>query len=218
MRFSVQSLVFILTLQATIINAQTHDSIPSVKIGWQVWMVKNLNVDHFANGDPIPQMRTAAEWKKASDEGSPAWCYYNNNLSNGEKCGKLYNWWAVHDTRGLAPKGWHVPTDLEWSLIINYLGGETIAGVALKNTFGWDNTKDGGNGNGYNNSGFSGIPAGNRVNNGNFTLLGKIGGWWSSTQEGYTVAWTHFLYNEDPADHRSSSVKGCGFSVRCIKD
>jgi len=219
MGIRIWSILFQLSAFVALTNAQTNDSTSSITIGWQVWMAKNMDVDHFANGDLIPFVRDRLYWKDASDRGIPAWCYYNNDPSNGEKYGKLYNWWAVHDPRGLAPKGWHIPSDLEWSLITSHLGGEAVAGSALKSTFGWDNNKEGANGNGTSSSrGFVGLPGGNRVNNGNFSLIGKVGGWWTTNQAGYAVACLHFLYNEDDQDHKDSNVKGCGFSVRCIKD
>ena len=83
----------------------------SVKIGSQVWATENLNVDRFRNGDPIPQAKTAEEWQNAGNNQQPAWCYYNNDPKNGESYGKLYNWYAVNDRRGLAPQGWHIPSD-----------------------------------------------------------------------------------------------------------
>ena len=83
-------------------------------------MTNNLNVDKFRNSDPIPQAKTIAEWEAAGINKQPAWCYYDNDASNGEKYGKLYNWFAVNDTRGLAPIGYHIPTNKEWSLFVSY--------------------------------------------------------------------------------------------------
>ena len=100
-----------------IMNAQT------VKIGKQIWMTNNLDVVTFRNGDTIPQLKTEEEWEKASKLELPAWCYYNYDPVNGTKYGKLYNWFAVNDSRGLAPKGYHVPTESEWAKMIDFLGG-----------------------------------------------------------------------------------------------
>src|ERR1043165_1390179 len=86
----------------------------SVQIGTQTWSTKNLDVSKFRNGDAITEAKTAAEWMAAAEQRKPAWCYYNNDASNGKKYGKLYNWFAVSDPRGLAPDGWHVPSDAEW--------------------------------------------------------------------------------------------------------
>jgi len=121
----------------------------SVKIDNQVWMAENLNVGNFRNGDPVPEARTEEEWERAGKEGKPAWCYYENKIENGVLYGKLYNWYAVTDPRGLAPPGWHVPTDAEWRQVTLFLGGEDAAGTKMKSPSGW--THDG---NGTNVSGF----------------------------------------------------------------
>jgi uncharacterized protein (TIGR02145 family) len=136
------------------INAQT------VTIGKQVWMAKNLNVEVFRNGDSIPEVKTNEEWEKAWKKGKPAWCYYDNNPANGTKYGKLYNWFAVNDPRGLAPKDWHIPSDSEWTVLTDFLGGEDVAGKKMKSTSGWQN-----NGKGNNKSGFSCLPGGCLVAN-----------------------------------------------------
>jgi uncharacterized protein (TIGR02145 family) len=102
----IQILIVLFSL-ARIGYAQT------INIGSQVWMVKNLDVSTVRNGDPIPQAKTNEEWEKAADNKKPAWCYYNNSITNGAKYGKLYNWYAVSDSRGIAPVGYHVPTDGE---------------------------------------------------------------------------------------------------------
>ena len=93
----------------------------SVIIGEQEWMDENLNVEHFQNGDIILEAQTSEEWKEAAEKEQPAWCYNDNNLSNCEKYGKLYNWHAVHDPRGIAPKGWRVPTDDDWDDLTFFL-------------------------------------------------------------------------------------------------
>jgi len=109
----------------------------TVTIGTQVWMKENLNVSTFRNGDPIPEAKTAEEWQAAGEAKQPAWCYYDNDPKNGAKYGKLYNWYAVNDVRGLAPVGWHIPADHEWNVIIDYLGGPMEAVVKIKNNVGW---------------------------------------------------------------------------------
>ncbi len=107
-------------------------NIKSVQIGTQTWMVENLNVSTFRNGDSIPQAKNQNEWSKAAERMQPVWCYYDNNPKNGEKYGKLYNWYAVNDPRGLAPAGWHVPGDEEWAKLIDFLGGDSDAEEKLK--------------------------------------------------------------------------------------
>ena len=185
----------------------------AVTVGTQEWLGKNLNVDRFANGDRIPEARTALEWKQAGDNKQPAWCYYNNDPANGRTYGKLYNWYAVHDPRGLAPSGWHVPSDEEWTQIINYLGGDGTAGLALKNTSGWEN-----NGNGNNSSGIAGLPGGYRSTLGSFTNLGENGTWWSSSENDTLNAWTRYLYYNFVKAFRNNINKSGGFSVRCLRD
>lgn len=185
---------------------------PIVTVGTQVWMGKNLNVDRFANGDPIPEARTDEEWKRAGDNKQPAWCYYNNDPAEGRTYGKLYNWYAVTDPRGLAPKGWHIPSNLAWEVIVSYLG-EFKAGLSMKSTSGWLK-----NGNGNNDSGFSGLPGGYRKSVGSFENLGEAGYWWSSSNSSTTEdAWYRILYFM-PELSRGVIKRGSGFSVRCIKD
>jgi uncharacterized protein (TIGR02145 family) len=185
-----------------------------VKIGDQVWMAENLNVDKFHNGDPIPHAKTNKEWKEAGEKGKPAWCYVENDAVNGKKYGKLYNWYAVKDPRGLAPKGWHIPTDEEWIKVTNNLGGqEESTGRKMQSTFGW---KD--NDNGTNESGFSGLPAGNRFDTGDFRDLGVEGSWWSSTEYGKEVAFLVTIRGWFSAPDIYSLDKTSGFSVRCLKD
>jgi uncharacterized protein (TIGR02145 family) len=99
-----------------------------VKIGTQVWMSKNLDVSTFRNGEAIPEAKSKEEWAKAGVNRQPAWCYYDNDSKNGKVYGKLYNWYAVNDSRGLGPKGYHIPSDAEWTILTDMLGGEKIAG------------------------------------------------------------------------------------------
>jgi len=186
------------------------DSYKSVKIGIQTWMSVNLNVSTFRNGDPIPQAKTDEEWKKAGDNEQPAWCYYDNDPANGAKYGKLYNWYAVNDKRGLAPVGYHVPSDAEWTKLENYLGDD--AGKQMKSTSGWEDN------NGTNSTGFSGLPGGLRDHVGSFDGIGGDGGWWSSTEDSTYVAWFRFLYYDDGDVYRYDDGKRSGYSVRCLRD
>jgi uncharacterized protein (TIGR02145 family) len=184
-----------------------------VRIGRQIWMTTNLNVDRFRNGDPIPQARTPEEWKVAGERAQPAWCYYNNDPANGAKYGKLYNWYAVNDPRGLAPVGYHIPSDREWTVLTDLLEGENAAGGKMKSTSGWAN-----NFNATNSSGFSGLPGGFRYNNGAFYGIGKYGYWWSSTEYSTNDAWYRNLGYGSGSVSRGDSDKGKGFSVRCLRD
>jgi uncharacterized protein (TIGR02145 family) len=192
-------------------NAQT------VTIGSQVWMTKNLDVSTFRNGDPIPQAKTNEEWTKAGENKQPAWCYYDNDPANGAKYGKLYNWYAVNDSRGLAPVGYHIPSDAEWTKLTDFLGGESVAGRKMKSTDFWTDN-DGESGNGTNESGFSGLPGGTRYDGGTFYYIGDHGLWWSSTEIVTLYAWPRYLSYVNGGVGRGYSSKRDGFSVRCLRD
>ena len=104
----------------------------TVRIGTQVWCDKNLEVSKFRNGDPIPEVKSDEAWEKAGENKQPAWCYYNYDSVHGNIYGKFYNWYAVNDSRGLAPIGYHIPTDDEWTELSDFLGGKNVAGKILK--------------------------------------------------------------------------------------
>lgn len=186
----------------------------TIKIGTQTWATKNLDVSSFSNGDAIPEAKTTAEWAAAAEQRKPAWCYYENDRANGTKYGKLYNWFAVSDPRGLAPKGWHIPSDAEWITLTGNLGGENAAGTKMKSSSGW---KD--NANGTNESGFEGLPGGSRSLKGIFADIGAVGNWWSSTKAGPYSAWSRSLSSANGAVGRAGNgfMKGA-FSVRCLAD
>lgn len=190
----------------------------SVTIGNQVWMIKNLDVATFRNGDLIPQAKTAKEWRKANENQQPAWCYYNNDPYNGTKYGKLYNWYAVIDARGLAPKGYHIPTDAEWTTLTDYLGGEKVAGTKMKSNSDWNQ-----NGNVTNSSGFNGLLGRGRSSGGAFANIGDNGYYWSSTEDrtddaAISDAWGRHLNYGDGTVGRNDYDKGSGFYVRCLRD
>ncbi len=192
---------------------QAQNPITTVKIGTQEWTIKNLDLVTFRNGDTIPEANTFEAWGKASEEGKSAWCYYDNDPKNGKKYGKLYNWYAVNDPRGLAPKGYHVPTKAEWDSLVSYLGGKEIAGKKLKSTEGWLEE-----GNGTNESGFSGLPGGYRNYNGPFLDVGGNLNWWSSTEYDAYLAWNVLLNCTNDLVYSLKNTGGFGFSVRCLRD
>ena len=210
LKTKTDSLTFVLSELKKIKPAPTG-YFKSVKIGSQTWMTENLNVSTFRNGDPIPQAKTAYEWEKAGQNKQPAWCYYDNNPANGAKYGRLYNWYAVNDPRGLAPVGYHIPSDAEWTKLEDYLGSD--AGTKMKSTSGWE-----GNGNGTNSSGFNGLPGGFRSFNGSFYSIGGDGNWWSSTEINTSSAWYRALFYTNGLVSRHNFVKEEGFSVRCLRD
>ncbi len=205
---------------ATII--QNSNLNKAIVIGSQTWMSTNLNVDHFRNGDSIPEAKSTEEWIQAGERKQPAWCYYNNDSKNGSKYGRLYNWYAVNDKRGLAPYGWHIPSDQEWNFLIDFLGGDAVAGRKMKSIYGWDSFEDL-NGNGSDESGFNGLPGGYRNYDGLFDAIGLMQYCWSSTEfteSKYLTggAWYRLLRNYSDNVKRHCYNFECGFSVRCVKN
>jgi uncharacterized protein (TIGR02145 family) len=190
------------------------EELKTVKIGNQIWMTKNLDVDKFRNGDPIPQAKTQKEWANAGNNQKPAWCYYENSTANGKLYGKLYNWYAVNDPRGLAPEGWHVPSFNEWNELVEKLDYDNPQSD-MKNTTGW-----GRDGNGNNRTGYSGLPAGTRWEEGEFEEVGKSAYWWSSTDEEGDWGAYHCSVDYSSFGPVAPSLqnKQRGLSVRCIKD
>ena len=197
------------------------------KVKIQEWMSQNLDVDKFRNGDKIPEVKTNEDWIKAGEEKKPAWCYYNNDLSYGRKYGKLYNWYAVTDARGLAPVGWHIPNKDEWAgLIENRIEYQTVkndldkivelrlvAGKKIKSKTGWME-----NGNGTNEFDFYGLPGGQRWVDGSFKDVGYEGCWWSSSVLDNELAWCISVLHDFDGINTYPWGKFVGFSVRCVKD
>lgn len=195
------------------LNNNDRNSSRTVRIDTQEWMTGNLNVGSFRNGDPIPEARSDDEWQKAGQEGKPAWCYYENKAENGSRFGRLYNWYAITDQRGIAPAGWHISSDAEWRNTTDFLGGEDAAGTKMKSSNGWLD-----DGNGTNESGFTGLPGGCRDLNGRFGYIGKTGYWWSSTEYDSTLAWYRCIDRSPYYVYRTNYYKQNGLSVRCIRD
>ena len=182
----------------------------SIKIGEQSWMTENLDVDRFRNGELIPEAKTNEEWENAGKESKPVWCLFENNYANGKKYGKYYNWYAVNDKRGLAPKGWHIPTKTEFEKLkvtINNDGNVLKAlGQGIEN------------GAGTNTSGFSALLAGYRDQNGIFHNFGTANCFWSSTDSDSNRVVTLFLGYTNNGTGLGLDYKEFGFSVRCLKD
>ena len=190
----------------------------NVSIGNQVWCTKNLNVSKFRNGDPIPEAKTDEEWKKAAENKQPAWCYYNNNPANAEKYGKIYNGYAVRDSRGLAPVDYHIPTDRDWGLLADYLG-LNMAGFKMKSKYGWSGFRRVGeifSGNGSNSSGFSGTSGGNRASNGAFSSIGERCSWWTYAE--YKPKNVSLKSFGDRLFLGTAAQLGEGCYVRCVLD
>ena len=188
----------------------TAAPIPSVTVCSQVWMLKNLDVSTYRNGDPIPLVTDNTQWSLLT---TGAYCYYQNNTANGPVYGKLYNWFAVNDPRGLAPVGWHVPTDAECTTLSTCVTG---IGGNLKETgtTHWQLPNIGAT----NSSGWTGLPGGRRDDVGSFWSLGFNCSWWSSTLYLTTYGWNRSIYYDSNTIDRNNPRKQFGFSVRCDKD
>lgn len=193
----------------------------TVTIGKQIWMVENLKVTRYQNGDTIPMITNDTWWNL--DTG--ALCNYDNDTSMGSKYGKLYNWYAVNDVRKIAPIGWHVPSEKEWTELENFVGANlgissSIAkALASKTEWALDNhggvigndlTKN-------NTYGFTALPSGYR-HNGTFMNIGNGGCWWSSDEYDLSNAWRRYLGYSYNNLGSYTFIKVDGFSVRCIKD
>lgn len=199
------------------------DPNPNVTIGTQIWTTQNLNVDHYRNGDIIPEVTTYQQW---GDLTTGAWCWYKNDSSKyGTTYGRLYNWYAVNDPRGLAPAGWHIPSNNEWETLTTTLGGASLAGGAMKSTYSWIAPNIGVT----NSSGFCGLAGGecglfflyNATFCGASQNIGSNANFWSSTEmSAPNNAYAYFrgLYQFVPELGSGGSQKRVGFSVRCIKD
>ena len=200
------------------------ENLSTVTIGTQAWSLKNLDVRNYRNGDSIPQVTDPTQWANLT---TGAWCWYNNDSTNyGSVYGRLYNWYAVNDPRGLAPAGWHVPNEAEWNKLVNYLdsGADTVcqncnqstsAGGAMKSTIGWRSPNTGAT----NSSGFSGLPAGYRGINGLFLEVLGSTSWWSASEHGTAGAWHHYVgYFGSTIGRAQGTSKIYGFSVRVVRD
>ena len=190
----------------------------TVQIGDQIWMAENLKVTHYRNGDPIPTGHSDSVWISLS---TGAYAVYDGNESNADTYGYLYNWYAVNDSRNLAPEGWHVPTGDEWRTLVDYLGGKDVAGGKLKEegTTHWDSPNTGAT----NETGFTALPGGMRYGefyspNNEGTGMNEYGCFWSSTERNEYNAWRWRVTHSSKMDVYPYATKVWGFSVRCIRD
>ena len=184
----------------------------TVIIGNQEWMAENLKVTRYRNGDTIPNVKDTA-WVSLI---TGAYCWYNyDSVSNKKIYGALYNWYAVNEIRGLAPDGWHIPSDVEWTTLTTFLGGDSIAAIKLKETgkTHWLNPNAGST----NETGFAALPGGSLYNKETYSYLGNYGYWWSSTENELSTAWFRGMYYSS-AVFRNNSAKSNGYSVRCVKN
>jgi uncharacterized protein (TIGR02145 family) len=193
------------------------NSYKTVIIGTQQWMAENLKVSKYSDGTTIPNITDNNQWQINT---TGAWAYYNNDAANNAKYGKLYNWYAVSKTtngnKNVCPTGWHVPTDAEWTVLTDYLGGISIAGGKLKEvgTTNWNSP----NTSATNTSLFTGLPVGTRDYDGDYSTIGDYGSWWGSTEDDTGSAWGRGLSYYYGDAYRDSDGKRNGFSVRCLRD
>ncbi|HSF45779.1 MAG TPA: fibrobacter succinogenes major paralogous domain-containing protein [Chitinophagaceae bacterium] len=207
--------LFIVSFAGFLISCENRTgdqvNIEEVRIGDQVWMAKNYDGVVFRNGDSIPQARSVEEWVLAGESGKPAWCYYENDSSYGRKYGRIYNWYAVNDPRGLCPPGWHVPTNDEWIVMENFLGVSEV-GKRLKSD------KDSTN-NSVNNK-FGLLMGGYRGKEGGFSGVEVFTYLSSSTERDpkENDIWGRGIHAEENGIMRCGLFKEHGLYVRGVKD
>jgi uncharacterized protein (TIGR02145 family) len=188
----------------------------TITIGEQVWMAENLKVTRYRDGTKITNVTDPTAWSSLT---TGAHCSYNSILVNEKTYKYLYNWYAVNNSKYIAPTGWHVPTQAEWTTLINYLGGASVAGDILKETGNthWTGTYTGAT----NTSTFTALPGGCvGIENGvyGFYGIGTNGYWWSATAVDSNNAYSWSLSNNSAEAVTTSSAKQSGFSIRLVKD
>jgi uncharacterized protein (TIGR02145 family) len=186
---------------------------PALQICYRTWSYKNLTIRTYRNGDSIPVVTDPTAWSNLT---TGAMCWFNNDsTANDSIYGALYNWYAINDSRGFAPQGWHMPSNGEFNLISNCLGGNAVAGGKMKTVSTlWTIPNTGAT----NTSGFNGLPGGLRNSNGLFSSLHTNGNWWSKTESNTNNAWYSFLQYQNASLSSVVISKNTGFSIRLIKD
>jgi uncharacterized protein (TIGR02145 family) len=206
----------------------------AVTIGSQIWMAENLKVTKYRNGDDIPCVIIDSKWADLENSKVGAYCYYNNDeTSYRDTYGALYNWYVIKDSRNIAPEGWHIPSDLEWETLEDYLSenGYDYAGImnsnriakALASTRGWNTSSTSGdvgcNQTSNNSTDFNALPAGFRQFYGGFDGSGRVCGWWSTNEFNSNLNagwWT--LNSESSTLAANVGNQFMGASIRCVKD
>jgi uncharacterized protein (TIGR02145 family) len=189
--------------------------IHTVKIGNQTWMTSNLNVTTFRNGDPIMEAQTVEEWERCGKKKIPAWCWYDNDPKTDKKSGKLYNWYAVNDPRGLAPEGYHVPNEEDWKTLVNHLGGELEAAPKMRLGKEWGDSATVV----HSKTNFAAVPTGWRLTSPDGTSFTSEGAdWWCATPLSLKFAWTRYVIFFSKEVKSYCYPKASGLAVRCLKD
>jgi len=210
--YSSTPLIFLLNGTVTDCSGNVYHT---VQIGTQVWMVENLKTTCYRDGDPIPNVTDNAAWASLT---TGAYCWYNNDIANKTPFGALYNWYAIdpasNGNNNIAPEGWHVPTDAEWTILTTYLGGDDVAGGKMKET---GTTHWSAPNYATNESGFTAMPTGYRVD-GSYNDFDTNGWYWSSTQYNTSEAWTIDLDSSASFCWCLNFYKQNGYAVRLVKD
>jgi len=200
------------TLSVSTVTDIDGNTYKTIKIGNQWWMAENLRVTHYNDGVAIPNVKKSSDWRNINYE---AYCIYNNDTSIASTYGLLYDGYEIYR---VAPIGWHIPSDSEWTILTDYLGGESVAGSKLKEigTDHWIYPNTGAN----NESGFSALPGGLRSTNGSFDKMGLYAYFWSSTEydDSKIIVWCRKLYYDDSEISRDHFYRYYGFSIRCVND
>ncbi len=203
----------------------------TIKIGTQIWMAEDLKCSRFNDWTPIDLIEENITWRTTI---TAAYCWYNNDIINKNTYGAFYNWFVVNplNSKNICPSGWHVPTDSEWTKLVQFLDSTTepnsgIQSESAGNFLKTSGTLENGNGlwttpneNANNSSGFSAIPGGERIWSGSFGGQNHIGAWWSSTQSTGNIgqAYNRSLVTENGIVFRESQPKKWGHNLRCIKN
>jgi len=190
----------------------------TIIIGEQICFIENLKVTHYRQGDSIPKVTDGSEWIITT---KGAYSVYDKNDTNAEIYGFLYNWYAVNDTRGICPDGWHIPKDSEWQTLVDYLGGKSVAGSKMKSVGNLEQGTGlwrGPNADATNESGFTALPGGYRNQDAAFKSLSSYAYFWSSSENSSTNAWSRILSYKNGSVENSIIVKPAGLSIRCVKD
>ncbi len=201
------------------LGTDTPSSNASTTICGRTWTTRNLDVATYRNGDPIPQVTDPGAWVKLT---TGAWCWYNNDSATYHRYGRLYNWYAVNDPRGLAPQGWHVLTDMDWEAMETCLGEDSVGyrmrAAGAGQWPGPTNAID-------NSSGFSGLPNGKRSEGGAFSHAGSAAVYWTAVEGSVSEAWCGRLIHDENLRDLPAMITGVGYTnkadgyaVRCVKD
>jgi uncharacterized protein (TIGR02145 family) len=201
-----------LTFKTYVVADADNNYYYSVTIGSQIWMLENLKTTHYKDGTSIPLVTDNTAWKNLS---APGYCWYSNNETTYKTTyGAIYNWYTVN-TGKICPAGWHVPTNGEWVALTNYLGGESVAGNKLKESgsIHWGDINAG-----TNETGFTALPGGSRIDDGTFSGIGLSGLWWSASASLATTSYYAILYHNSGNLVRGGNLNVYGLSIRCAKD